>query len=155
MRAIEIEVCSSLATPAEKVWARAASWEGVNSELWPFRMSVPAEWQARSIDTLPCGRPLFDSWVLLFGLLPNDVHHFQFESIGPGMQFQENSSSLMNRQWRHRRRVEVDGEGCVVTDTLEIVPRIALFGMLMAPVYRLVFWNRHRKLRRWYGFRGD
>lgn len=150
---LHIERKSRLAAPAATVWARATTLDGVNAELWPIRMSAPAEWRTRPIHEFPCGRPLFDSWILLFGLLPNDIHHFQFESVGPGMQFQEHSSSMMNRQWRHRRVVEADGEGCIVTDTLEIVPRIALFGRLMAPVYRLVFWNRHRKLRRWYGTR--
>lgn len=154
-RMIEFTRVSRLAAPATQVWSRAITWEGVNAELWPIRMSAPAEWRARPINEFPCGQPLFESWILLFGLLPNDIHHFQFESIGPGFQFQEHSSSLVNRQWRHRRVVKADGEGCIVTDQLQIMPRIALFGMMMAPVYRLVFWNRHRKLRRWYGIRGD
>jgi hypothetical protein len=150
---IEFSVISPLAAPAATVWARAVTWEGVNAELWPIRMSAPAEWRKRSIDSVPCGRPLFDSWILLFGCLPNDIHHVQLESIGPGFCFQENSSSLVNRQWRHRREVVVDGDGCILSDRLEILPRFALFGFLLAPVYRLVFWNRHRKLRRWYGAR--
>lgn len=152
-RPIEFSRTSRLAAPADAVWARAVTWEGVNAELWPIRMSAPAEWRARSIDSVPCGQPLFDSWILLFGFVPNDIHHFQLESIGPGFQFQEHSHSLMNRQWRHRRTVVADGDGCIVTDTLQIVPRLAWTSMLMAPVYRLVFWNRHSKLRRWYGVR--
>ena len=152
-RKIEFSVSSRLATPAAEVWARAVTWQAVNDELWPFRMTAPAEWRSREIDTVPCGQPLFDSWVLLFGVLPADLHHFQLESLGPGFRFQEDSSSLINRQWRHQRIVEPDGEGCVLTDRLEIVPRLALLGFLLAPVYRLVFANRHRKLRRWHGAR--
>jgi hypothetical protein len=150
-RAIEIMRSSRLAAPAVEVWARAVTWDGVNAELWPIRMTAPAEWRGREIGGVPCGQPLFDSWILLFGVLPADVHHFRLESIGPGFRFQEDSSSLMNRQWRHQRIVEPDGAGCIVTDRLEIVPRLALLGFLQAPVYRLVFWNRHRKLRRWHG----
>ena len=64
----------------------------------------------------------------------------------------ESQNSLIARQWRHQRVIEPAGEsGCIVTDRLEIVPRVALLGLLLAPVYRLIFWNRHRKLRRWFG----
>jgi hypothetical protein len=150
---IEFSMISQLAAPAATVWARAVTWEGVNAELWPIRMSAPAEWRTREISSVPCGQPLFDSWILLFGFLPNDIHHFQLESVGPGFQFQEHSSSLMNRQWRHQRVIKPDGEGCIVTDHLQIIPRLGFMARLMAPVYRLVFWNRHRKLRRWYGAR--
>ncbi|MGH8453012.1 MAG: hypothetical protein ACRESW_00525, partial [Nevskiales bacterium] len=127
------------------------TWEGVNAELWPFRMTAPAEWRKREINTVPCRQPLFDSWILLFGILPTDLHHFRLESLGPGFRFQEDSSSLVNRQWRHQRIVEPDGSGCIVTDRLEIIPRLTLLGFLMAPIYRLVFANRHRKLCRWHG----
>ena len=100
---------------------------------------------------MPCGETLFRSRILLLAVLPIDLHDFLLESVGPGMRFQESSRSLMNRSWRHQRSIEPDGEGCIVTDHLEITPRLALFGILLAPVYRLVFANRHRKLRRWYG----
>jgi hypothetical protein len=150
-RPIEITRSSRLAAPAAGVWARAVTWEGVNAELWPIRMTAPAEWRGREIGSVPCGVPLFDSWILLFGVLPVDLHRFRLESLGPGLRFQEDSSSLVNRQWRHQRVIEPDGTGCIVTDRLEIVPRFAPLGFLLAPVYRLVFWNRHRKLRRWFG----
>lgn len=150
---IEFSISSRLRASAADVWAQAVTWDGVNAELWPFRMTAPAEWRGREISSVPCNRSLFGSWVLLFGVLPADRHHFQLESFGPGFRFQENSSSWLNRQWRHRRVVEPDGDGCVVTDHLEIEPRLALLGSLLAPVYRLVFANRHRKLRRWHGAR--
>lgn len=153
-RRITITRSSRIKAPAAEVWARAVSWEGVNAELWPIRMTAPVNWRGRQISDVPCGEPLFRSWILLFGILPTDLHHFKLESVGPGLRFQEDSSSLVNRQWRHQRVVEVDGNGSIVTDMLEIVPRIALLGFFMAPVYRLVFWSRHRKLRRWYGVRG-
>lgn len=152
MTTIIITRSSRLATPAAQVWARAVAWQGVNDELWPFRMTAPAEWRTRDIASVPCGELLFRSWVLLLGVLPVDLHDFVLESQGPGYQFQESSSSLTNRQWRHQRVITPDGEhGCVLTDRLEIVPRIAVLGPLFAPVYRLIFWNRHRKLRRWFG----
>ncbi len=144
---------SRLAAPAAEVWSRAVTWDGVNAELWPLRMTAPAEWRAREIADVPCGQPLFDSWILLLGVLPLDLHRFRLESHGPGMRFQEDSSSLLARQWRHQRVVEPDGTGCVLSDRLEIVPRLALLGWLLAPVYRQVFANRHRKLRQWYGGR--
>jgi hypothetical protein len=151
---VKFSVTSRLAAPATIVWARAVSWAGVNAELWPIRMTAPAEWRQREIHTVPCGRKLFRSRILLWGVVPLDVHDFRLESLGPGLQFQEDSTSWMNQQWRHRRTVVPDGPGdtgCVLTDRLEIVPRFALLGFLLAPVYRLVFANRHRKLRRWHG----
>jgi ligand-binding SRPBCC domain-containing protein len=144
---------SRLAAPATQVWARAVTWAGVNAELWPVRMTAPPEWRDRDIGSVPCGQPLFQSWILLLGVLPLDVHHFRLESVGPGFRFQEDSSSLVNRQWRHQRIVEPESDGCVLTDRLEIAPRFALLGFLLAPVYRLVFASRHRKLRRWHGTR--
>jgi hypothetical protein len=70
------------------------------------------------------------------------------------MRFQEASVSLIARSWRHFRSVEPSGAGCVLTDRLEIEPRIRLMGPLLKPVYRLIFWNRHRKLRNWFGTTG-
>jgi hypothetical protein len=151
MGRIAFSVSSRLAAPAAAVWARAVSWDGVNAELWPLRMTAPRQWRARELAGVPCGQPLFDSWILLLGVLPMDLHRFRLESLGPGMRFQEDSGSLLVRQWRHQRIVEPEGACCVVTDRLEIVPRLALLGWLLAPVYRLVFANRHRKLRHWYG----
>lgn len=150
-RGIEFIQTSRLATPAAEVWARAVTWQAVNAELWPIRMTAPAEWRAREIQSVPCGEPLFRSWILLFGIVPVDLHAFCLESIGPGFQFQESSNSLVTRQWRHRRVVLPDGEGSMLTDHLEILPRVAWLGFVLAPVYRLVFWNRHRKLKRWFG----
>lgn len=152
--AVRFTQTSRLAAPATQVWARAVNWQGVNDELWPIRMTAPPEWRQREIHTVPCGHRLFRSWVLLWGVLPLDRHDFRLESLGPGLQFQEDSSSWMNHQWRHQRTVlpdAPDDRSCTLTDRLEIVPRFAPLGFLLAPVYRLVFWNRHRKLRRWHG----
>ena len=124
----------------------------VNAELTPLvRMSAPAEWIGRPIVEWPEKQRLFTSWILLFGVLPIDRHAFCLRSVEPAEGFFEDSSSTMNRYWRHRRRVTPIEGGCRVTDRVEYESRLPLWGFLLKPVYELVFRQRHRKLRAAYG----
>jgi ligand-binding SRPBCC domain-containing protein len=56
----------------------------------------------------------------------------------------------MQRRWRHERRVEPTTDGCVVTDRLTIVPRLAPT-FLLEPIVRRIFEARHAKLRTMFG----
>ena len=124
----------------------------VNAELMPLvRMTAPSRWRDENLFSWPVQQPLFHSWVLLFGVLPVDLHRFCLESVDPASGFQEHSNTWMNRSWRHQRLIESTERGCRVTDRVQYESRLPLFGSLMRPVYKLVFRHRHRRLRRRYG----
>jgi hypothetical protein len=123
----------------------------VNAELHPLvRMTAPDEWSGRPIVEWPANQPLFTSWILLFGVLPIDRHAFCLRSVSPAEGFDEDSSSTMNRYWRHQRRVTPIEGGCRVTDRVEYESRLPLWGSLLKPVYELVFRHRHRNLGKAY-----
>jgi hypothetical protein len=125
--------------------------EGVNAELSPLaKMTAPSGWADRSILDCPQQQPLFKSWILFLGILPVDRHEFYLASIKPGEGFIERSSSVMNALWRHERTVIPLNEGCRVTDTVAYRSRLMFVDIILKPVYRLVFWCRHRHLRQKY-----
>ncbi|HUP91683.1 MAG TPA: hypothetical protein VM074_05495 [Solimonas sp.] len=142
---------SRLAAPAAQVWAQVSTMAGVNAELMPLlRMSYPAEYAGMTLSDAPIRQVIFHSWLLLLGVLPFDRHALQLERVYP-MGFDERSSSWMQRVWIHRRRVEPDGDGCRVTDELEIEPRLPFAGVVVGPVVRAIFAHRHRRLRARFG----
>jgi len=147
LREWTITVSTHLLARDEKVWAHAVRMEGVNYELAPWvRMSVPKSARGPTLDEVPRGEPAFFSWLLLLGLLPFDRHGLVITEVDPGRRFLEESTSVLQRSWRHERKVEPSAGGCVVRDRVTVAPRIALF----APVTRLfvewVFRHRHRRL---------
>lgn len=135
----------------------AAFWQGmtmaaVNAELLPLvRMTVPARLRQVPAGQWVTGRPLFRSLILLFGLIPVDVHLLQLERLDPGEGFLERSSSWVNRVWLHARHTTPTRSGCIVTDTVTVESRIPGMAAWMLPVYQWVFRHRHRRLRRMYG----
>lgn len=155
MATIRLSFDTHLRAPAADVWAVVSTMDGVNAELRPFvRMTHPAHLQslADADDDLSPGEVVFQSWLLAFGFLPIDRHALGLERIYEGEGFDEESTSWLQRRWRHERRVMPDPTGgCTVTDELTAEPRLAL----LAPVLRLVvsalFRHRHRKLARRFG----
>lgn len=147
----QFQVQSTLRVPAE-VLVDGLTMESVNRELAPLvRMTAPPEWRRCPIDRWEEGRLLFRSTILLLGLLPVDRHAFRLERILPGEGFLEASSSWMNREWRHERRILRAPAGCTVTDRVEVTGRLPWLTALLMPFYRLVFRRRHARLRRWHG----
>lgn len=142
---------SGLDSPADVVWGTVSDMDGVNAELKPwFRMTFPKGDGALNADN-PIVANGFRSWLLLAGFLPIDRQSFGFDRL-LDLGFVEESSSWMNRRWRHERTVvAVDGQQCVVRDNLLVEPRLGW----TAPVGRLgvraVFSHRHRRLRRRFG----
>ncbi|MDB5310823.1 MAG: hypothetical protein JWO38_5025 [Gemmataceae bacterium] len=96
-------------------------------------------------------RPVFRSWVLLFGLIPIDYDDFTLVELDPGRGFLEDSRLFSMSEWRHRRTVSPLGSGSLVRDEVSFVPRWPLTGPLLAAAYRLAFEYRHRTLRRLFG----
>ena len=129
-----------------------ATMEGVNSELMPWvRMTVPGAPGQTRIDDQSPGQPAFDSWLLLGGVVPFDRHSFVFLEVEPGSHFVEDSSSWLQRHWRHERILVEDGSGCRISDTVSFEPRLKLLGPLARLVVAGLFAHRHRRLRARYG----
>jgi ligand-binding SRPBCC domain-containing protein len=143
-----LRFASELSAPVDAVWAVVATMKGVNDELSPWLgMTAPREAEGMHIDDAPVDVPLFDSWVLLFGVLPLDRHHFRIASVDRGRGFHERSTSWSERLWEHRRSVEPYGDGaCVLTDRLDFTPRVLGTGPLIERVVSALFRHRHAKL---------
>ena len=153
MGPISFEFESVLPAPRAELWAVLATMPGVNSELWPLaRMSAPRHFRETPIHQWPTGEFLFHSTIFFALIFPADRHHFRMQTVSD-CGFQEDSTSLMNRSWRHSRQLETltteNGEATRVIDRVSYESRAGnLLGRLMLPTYRLVFWNRHRRLRK-------
>ena len=145
-------LASEVDASAVEVWAHALSMAGVNRELFPLaRMTSPPGVAVLDPGSVQLGRPLFRSWILLFGLLPIDYDDLTFVEFEPGRRFLEASPLLSQREWVHERIVEPKGSGCRISDSISFVPRVTLLGPVYLPVFRLVFRLRHRNLSRIFG----
>lgn len=148
---MQFEISSNLELSTEDV-SSLLTMSGVNRELSPFiRMTVPPEWSSKAIFEWPTGKVLFSSWILLFGIFPVDRHKFFLQSVDRETGFAEDSCSLTNKSWRHRRRIDRTGAFCWVTDTVEFRGRLPFLAIILAPVYRFIFKHRHKVLRSYYG----
>lgn len=142
---------TELATTPAEFW-QSMSMDAVNAELGPLvRMTAPARWRSCPLEQWATGSVLFRSVVLLFGVVPVDVHGLRLERIDPEGGFLESSTSWMNRVWRHERTTAATKAGCVVRDTVTVESRVPGVAQLLLPVYRLVFRHRHRRLVAAYG----
>lgn len=141
---------TEIPAPADAVWARVTTVEGVNHELRPWmRMTVPRGARGiESIEELPLGRPAGRSWILLLGAIPFDYDDLTLVELGPGHRFLERSPMGSMRLWQHERVVEPRGErACAVTDRLTFAPRVPGTARLVRPVVERLFRHRHRRLR--------
>jgi ligand-binding SRPBCC domain-containing protein len=152
-RSRELRTSSLLAAAPEAVWARVSTPAGINHELRPLmRMTFPRWVERLDPETVPIGRRLFRSWVLLFGVVPFDYDDITLVRVDPGRGFLERSRMLTQRLWEHERTLEPAGDGCLITDRVRFEPRLPV-GALVLPLVRLVFRHRHRRLRRAFGGR--
>ena len=145
---------SRLAAPADRVWTEVTAAEGINYELMPIvRMTIPGGLATLSVSDVTDGQHLGRSWLLLGGLLPFDYDDITIERVEPGRWFQEDSTMLSQRSWRHHRAVEPAGAGaCTVTDTVAFEPRLPILPVrLLEFIFGQTFAHRHRRLRRRYG----
>lgn len=143
-------ISSELPIRPDEFWA-GMSMDAVNAELMPLvRMTAPARWRDCPLSQWTSGQVLFRSVILLFGVLPVDVHALRLDEIDTASGFVERSSSWVNRQWEHRRTTTATARGCRVTDEVTVVGRFPWLAWALMPVYRLVFRHRHRRLRALY-----
>jgi len=150
-RAAVVET-SLLAAPPAAVWERIASMTGVNAELMPIvRMTFPRDYERLDTSAIDAGKPLFRSVLLLFGVLPIDVHWVALAKLDPGVGFLECSSSLLQRRWIHERHLEPQGDGTRIRDRVYFECRVPVLGAVLAPIVRAIFRHRHERLRRHFG----
>ncbi|MCF4166219.1 hypothetical protein L2U69_11235 [Zavarzinia compransoris] len=146
-----VTVSSVVAAPRAAVWAHVSTFEGVNDELGPLvRMSHPAT-TAVLDESLPLDRPLFRSWLLLFGVLPVDYDHIGFAHIAAGSGFAERSTMGSLKVWHHDRRLEDVPGGTRVTDRLAFAPRLPGTAGVARRIVGALFRHRHRRLARRFG----
>jgi hypothetical protein len=156
------EIASDLLAPAADVWPGLLDMASINAELAPIRMTVPrganlpgmaGSQSLHSIDLsqVPLGQVLFQSWVLLWGVIPLDRHALCLTEIIPGEGFHEESHSWIERRWIHDRRLTRLTEGCRITDRIGFEPRLPIMAPLLAPIIHSTFERRHRRLRARYG----
>lgn len=142
---------SHLDSPAADVWAFVTTMAGVNYELWPIaKMTYPRGMDSIAGREVPLRRPLFRSWVLLFGVLPIDYDEITLVRLD-ARGFSEDSRMLSQRVWRHEREVRDRDGGCVVEDRLEFDPKLRALSPIFERAFRLTFENRHRRLRARFG----
>lgn len=150
---VEIERSSRLAASCEEVWRVVSTMAGVNDELRPFvRMTHPPAVTGLEGQDVPRGEVLFASWLLAFGVVPFDRHALALVSVETGRGFVEESTSWLQRRWRHERTLEPGADGgCVVTDRLTVQPRVGLLAPVVARTVGALFTHRHRRLRARFG----
>jgi hypothetical protein len=148
-----VEQSSTVAAPAERVWARAVSEEGINHELAPIlRMTMPSGLRGKTIDDVEVGVPLGRSWILLAGVLPVEYDDLRLVELEPGRRFLERSSMFSLRTWQHERIIEpLDAGSCRVTDRLGFELRRPLAWIpgsarLVGAIVGALFRHRHRRL---------
>ena len=151
-RAVQLDFTSRVASTAEQVFAHATTMTGVNDELAPWvRMTHPPDRASLADGDVTPGAVLFHSWLLVGGVLPFDRHALALTHVLTGPEiygFDEESTSWVQRRWRHERRIEptTDAGGCVVSDRLTIVPRLPGSRALTRLVVGALFRRRHRRL---------
>lgn len=148
---MRIERSTELAASPEAVWRHATSMEGVNRELSPVSMSYPAEHPDLSADP-PLGETAFTS-TLRLGPVPFDRHRLTLVEWDAGAGFLEDSTSILHRRWPHRRSIAPLGSGCVVTDVVEVDPRVPGTERLTGWLVGRIFDRRHAVLAAEFGRR--
>jgi ligand-binding SRPBCC domain-containing protein len=148
----EVHVSSTLGASVEDVWRVATTPEGINAELGPWlRMTLPPGVARLDPATVPIGRSIGRSWILLLGLLPVDYDDVTLVRLEPGRGFLERSPMLTQRSWEHERTLEATGPTCcTLTDRVRFEPRALVPVRVVKPIVEAVFRHRHAQLRaRW------
>lgn len=139
--------------PADRVWARVTSQDGINHELLPWmKMTMPRGARGLTIDTFPLNTVIGKSWILLFGVIPVDYDELSIVELDPGRYFHEKSTMATMRHWEHERTIAPLDEGRTrITDRITLEPRFAAAAPLAARILHAFFGHRHRRLTRFFG----
>jgi hypothetical protein len=104
-----IERQSVVDAPAEQVWARVVTPEGINDEVRPWMtMSMPRGAKSLTVDDVPIGETIGRAWLRLFGVVPFDYDRLTIAELVPGRSFDEHASVAPSTQrfpgWRWESR---------------------------------------------------
>ncbi|MFC7513805.1 hypothetical protein ACFQUU_02185 [Herbaspirillum sp. GCM10030257] len=145
MKTLKLTFESEVAASADEVWSWATSVSGLRAEMHPIlKMTFPkGKTSILDVQVVP-GKPLFRSWILLFGVLPIDRSDLTILEVEQG-RFVEQSPMVSMRLWRHERVIIPTGAGALVTDMLEFSPRFA--AALVGLFVKRFFEHRHSVLR--------
>jgi ligand-binding SRPBCC domain-containing protein len=147
-----VERRSLVDAPSDRVWARVVTPEGINDELRPWMtMSMPRGRKSLTVDDIPIGTPVGRCLMRLFGVLPFDYDHLMIAELWPGRGFDEQSTMLSMRRWRHERTLEPDGDAkTLVRDrlTFELRAPLRLLTPIIAAGIGALFTHRQRRLQR-------
>jgi ligand-binding SRPBCC domain-containing protein len=147
-----IERQSVVDAPAEQVWARVVTPEGINDEVRPWiTMSMPRGAKSLTVDNVPVGTPIGRRWLRLFGIMPFDYDRLTIAELVPGHSFDEHSTMMSMSRWRHERSVIPEGDAkAVVRDRITFQLRVLLRPLtpIVAAGLRALFEHRHRRLQR-------
>ncbi|MEO3757549.1 hypothetical protein ABGB19_04540 [Mycobacterium sp. B14F4] len=150
-----VERRSVVDAPVEQVWRRVVTPEGINHELRPWlTMSMPRGAKDLTVDTVPVDEPVGRCWMRLFGVLPFDYDDLTIAELWPGRGFDEQSTMLSMRSWRHQRTLEPeDGSKTVVRDrlTFELRAPLRWLTQVVGAGIGALFTHRQRRLRRYFG----
>ncbi|GFG49506.1 hypothetical protein MAGR_09470 [Mycolicibacterium agri] len=151
-RTMIVERAAVIDAPAERVWERIVTQEGINDELRPWMtMSMPRGRESLTVDTIPVGTPVGRCWMRLFGVVPFDYDNLMLVELWPGRGFHEESTMASMRLWRHERTLEPQGETkTLVRDRLTFEMRTPLRWLtpVVGPAVGALFSHRQRRLAR-------
>jgi ligand-binding SRPBCC domain-containing protein len=153
-----VRVSTLVPAPCDVVWSRITTPEGVNDELRPLiRMTVPRALNGATIADIEAGTHLGRSWLMLLGIVPFDYDDIHLAELTPGRGFFEDSQMFLLRPWQHRRTLDPDGDGCIVTDELTfrlrgLLARIPGLLPLVEAIVRRLFRHRHRRLEAYFRY---
>jgi ligand-binding SRPBCC domain-containing protein len=137
--------------PADRVWARIVTPEGINDEMRPWMtMSMPRSAEDLTVDTVPVGTPAGRCWLRLFGVVPFDYDDLMIAELRPGHGFDEQSTMLSMRTWRHQRSLEPGPVGTTVVHdriTFELRAPLRPLTPIVAIGIRALFGHRQRRLK--------
>lgn len=144
---IEFQYSSELPVQAQVVREHTLNMKGVNFELAPLvKMTCPKRFYETSIINWPKNKHVFNSVLLLGGIIPIDIHRFFFTELKP-TGFEEKSNTILNKVWHHKRLVVDSDDGCLVVDLVAYETRLPFIGELIKPIYEFIFEHRHKRLR--------
>jgi ligand-binding SRPBCC domain-containing protein len=148
---VEVRRSSVVAAPPADVWEVITTFAGVNAELGPWlRMREPRSIRGRTLNSYEPGERAA-CWILCGGIVPIDRHNLGLESITDGAGFVEQSTTWVQRSWRHERSLEPAGAGTRVSDHLTFQPRVGVMAPILRRVIELTFAHRHRRLAARFG----
>ena len=146
MNTIHFTFQTIVSAPTEEVWEWITSLKGIQKEMMPyFKMTAPRGIKTIHDVKIELEKPLFRSYIFLFGFLPFGYDDMTLIEYSEGKGFIEQSPMTSMKLWRHERTIEKVEKGTMITDQVTFIPRHA--SKLVANFLHRVFRHRHKVLK--------